>query len=376
MRKLLIILSLLVWSFSSIKAQENLWPNPGFEETEEYWGEMKFVRWAMGARAITEFNFAKEAHSGNRALIIYPTAVQSLNIFDEKEEEIQSYPCKVGDRFTLSYWHKGDLDIETLEVTIRLYDADNKINPFLEKRLPGSKVLTKPDWTEHKVSFTIQASDIPAEKKLDHFDVILTTSNKFNSPQYIIVDDFKLVAESTTPDLILDAPVFEEVRTYEHEIELAWQGHEDNTVSWEVVINDEAPIPTTTPEYLMYGLDEGTDFKVKVCAVKGNVKSPFSEEKVVRTKPIAKGKDDVDRLPHLRTLAPDGSVQKQSIELFYNDLYNHKDAIITYTVDGNPIAPDGCILKLPKKGTQVLEIRIEESPTHIWELIYQLNVFN
>lgn len=379
MKKVFITLSCLLLIVAGLKAQnENLWHDPGFEETEtDRNGDIVSKFWQIGGAQIGSFNTeTTDVHNGKRAIKLYTSENKDLGMYDDDWDWDRSYPCKVGDNFTLSYWHKGTMKTKGLEVTVRLYDGSNKYSFFKEVVIHNSEVMTQSDkWTQHKVEFKINPEDIPTGKTVKHFDVKLKLPYNLSETGYMFLDDFSLMLTPEKPKETLATPVFEEPRAYEHEIELAWTKSNDKAVSWEVVVNGKT-MTTKEPKYTLTQLEDNTGYKVKVRAIKGEIKSDFSEEKTFTTKTMAKSREDVDRLPHLRTIAPDGSVHKQSISLFYNNLYNIKNTKITYKIDGVDAQPEGNILRFPKLGIQELEINIVEDADHTWKLNYKLNVID
>lgn len=356
--------------------KQNLWYNPGFEIKDEYRGEPIYDRWSFNGQPITNFNFNTEKpHSGANSLKLFPTAKGALSIYDADWDLLQRYPAKSGDVFTLSYWHRGSLNVDALEVTIRAYSAKDKYSPILEKTIAGSKVLTQQDWAKKTVAIRIDNADRKADmqdQEIAFFEISLEMPFVFNSDKVIYLDDFELIEGAPEPEVKLEAPAVINTAAFEREIELSWQADTDKQVTWEVVVGDQT-FPVSQPNYILTGLEPRKDYTIKVCSVKGQHKSAYKEIKT-STSLILKNEDDETRLPYLRTLNSAGTAS-QTINLFYSDLYRAKEAKFTYWINGREVKPEGYKLTFPQKGeNQELKIRIEEAPSQIWELTYILEI--
>ncbi|KGN74318.1 hypothetical protein HQ47_04460 [Porphyromonas macacae] len=360
----------------NLLAQEdkNLWYNPGFEIKGDYFGEETFHRWVLKGAPITKFNFETEnPHGGKYCLKLFPTDKVFLSLLDKDEDLGERYSIKAGETLTLSYWHRGDLDVQAMEVFIKVYNETEKFEPILEKKLPGSKVITSKEWAKKVISITVNQEDLPENKrteKISFIEIKFEVPFVFNSKKIIYVDDFSLIRGGEKPGTELEEPKTINTKAYEREIELSWDEVTDKDITWEVVANGNT-YPTNKPTYLLHTLEPSKEYTVKVCAVKGKDKSKYKEVKV-RTSSIFKEDNDITRVPYLRTLNAFDNAP-QTLNLFYSDLYN-ASAKFTYWIDGVKVTPEGYQLKFPKKGKQELKVRIEESTDKVWTLTYNLDV--
>lgn len=169
----------------------------------------------------------------------------------------------------------------------------------------------------------------------------------------------------------LTAPVVQ-ATAYQHEIELSWEDDESEGISWEVIINEDRKIKVTDKRCVIDMLDADTEYSITVNAVKGEEKAEGEELKVY-TKKLQKKKDDLSRIPYLRTVSLDGTCPR-ILPLYYNELANI-GAKITYKLNGQIVTPKDNKLEINSNSYRDrLEIKIDEGDGRVWNIIYYLAV--
>ncbi|MDO4692563.1 MAG: hypothetical protein Q4A64_06805 [Porphyromonadaceae bacterium] len=359
---------------------QNLWFNPGFEELETgnpniplRWNIPVDIQPLRAGAPLSNDN----PHTEKNCIELIPSSKDVyLTLWDSKRDWLQKYEAKDGDTFELSYWHRGELIRPTLTVWIRYYNGKDKYSFIGEQIIPNSAVQPSGDWKQHTLRFAISKEHLKADKKgeeITSFDVMLRMHSYTGSkdPKSIFLDDFSLSKIVVKPPIQVPMPTGVQVSPYEREIELSWDKGLDKEVSWEVTLGEQTH-KTAEARYILTGLEPQKEYVIKVRSVKGDAYSEYREIKV-STSLILKDEQDETRLPYLRTLSPVGTAN-QTINLFYSDLYHASNAKFTYWIDDQETSPKGYQLTFPKKGKQELKVRIEETPTQVWILTYNLDI--
>lgn len=339
----------LFWILAMVaQAQNNLVPNGSFEEgtssKPDYW---YFPNGFAYQRST-------DAHSGNYAAKIYAnTGIFYLN----KNGDSNVIEVQENAQYVFSYWYKGDIVGENMELFISWFTDDSRI-----KRESLGKVSFSNQWKKQELTLTI-----PVGINKMGIAFYVSQGNGFMS-----IDDISLVYKNQGQGGNVAAPTGLAVKEYQREIEVKWDKEADSNLRWEVFVNNQQVGEAQTNRYIVTGLDPAMSYKIKVRAKKLVQVSEFSNEINARTNYMRRPQNDMERVPHLRTLGIDGDCE-QTIDLYYNDLAN-KNANITYFINKNQVFPVNNKLTFPKKGKQTLKIIIEEAPDAKWELDYYLNV--
>lgn len=360
--------------------EKNLWYNPGFEELQDNKENMP-KRWNIPLQLHSLKQNAplvkENPHEGKHCIELSPGGAR-VGIWDDKYDFDQKFDAKEGDIFEVSYWHRGNMIKPTMAIEVRYYGKSGGYSAIHSRTIPNSMVQTQTEWRQHTVKFKISKEDLPEAKRgeeiafIDIKFYVPTIVALGKDPGSIFLDDLSLTKKEPKPEIILTTPTVKG-RSYQREIELAWDKGLDNEVSWEIVVNGGEAISVKEPNYTITALTPNTSYKVKVRTVKEKITSAYSEELTIKTEDLDRTETDETRLPYLRTLSPEGTTN-QTIKLFYNDLYHASQAKFTYWIDGQEVAPKGYLLTAPKKGKQELKVRIEETPTQVWILTYNLDI--
>lgn len=330
------------------QAQENLVLNGGFENGTQNRPENWYFPNDMA------YQRTSQAHSGRYAAQIY---ANSGTFFLTQGGKANIIPVDENHQYTASFWCKSNTYSENLEMIISWYNDNNLI-----KRERLGKTSISLQWKKKEVVLTA-----PVGANLAGISFYVSRANG-----YIILDDVSLVYESGGQEQSIVAPTGLSAKEFQREIALKWDKQAGRNLQWEVFVNDQSVGKTATNAYVVSDLELDTQYTIKVRTLRGGQMSDFSNQLPVRTNNMRRTADDLDRVPHLRTLTIDGVCQ-QTIDLYYNDLAS-KNAKIDYFVNGKRVFPTNKRLTFPKKGIQTLKIIIEESPEAKWELIYTLNV--
>lgn len=137
---------------------------------------------------------------------------------------------------------------------------------------------------------------------------------------------------------------------------------------------------TSGSEYYIVGLKPGTryNFQIKVTSLLQN--GELSDKSQTFTKSfttlnMSKGEDDLQRVPYLRTVRPDGPTFPRTLSMFWNEVAT-PDAEIIYALDGKPIQPVDNQISFPRDDDQhFLDVTIDEKkPGRIWHVRYTFTV--
>ena len=294
------------------------------------------------------FERTTDAHSGSYAAKFYSnTGTFVANIINVTENE----------QYELSFWHKGNVNGQLMEAFVVWYNGDTRLkNESIEK------VNFTNQWKEEKKLFIVPNG---ANKLGIRFYVS-------SGSGYLFLDDVSLVYKGTSGGRPITPPTGIKGERFQREISLSWDKETDQRISWEVFVNNNSVGRSTTNSFIITDLDPLNNYNVKLRAIRGNETSSFTTEESYQTRNFIRGLNEIDRIPHMRTLGLDGECN-QKLNLFYNDLAN-KNAKIQYFIDGQKVMPVGYTLTFPQKGKHKLKVIIEESPNQVWELEYNLNI--
>ncbi|GIZ15327.1 hypothetical protein RCZ15_14670 [Capnocytophaga catalasegens] len=330
------------------QAQSNLVPNGGFEEGSSSRPDNWYFPNGFA------YQRSSDAHSGSYAAKIYANAG---TFYLRQEGETNVIDVEANAQYVLSYWYKGDVPAQNMELYVSWFDGNNRI-----KREALGKVSFTSQWQKREVTLTVPVG-------INKMGIAFYVSQ---SSGFISIDDISLVYQGNGGGGGVSVPTGVSVRGYQREIEVRWDKEVDKRLQWEVFVNNQSVGKSQTNQYLITGLEPQKSYKIKVRALKGVEFSDFSKEINAITSNMIRSQNDMERVPHLRTLNIDGECP-QTIDLYYNDLAN-KNAKIQYFINSKQVFPTNNQLTFPKKGKQTLKIIIEETPNMKWELDYYLDV--
>ncbi len=345
MKKIILLTGILI---ASVVNAQNLVENGGFERSYTHLGQVKFDGWNFN-RYLTVQKVI--GYRGNAAKVYTNNATFRVS----KHGNYNIIKIEPNKEYTLSFWFKGEQASEEIEPIITWYDKNGN---SLRARKNLGKVVAPKEWTKKTFTFTAPA-------------IAVTVNLSFRVSglgRSITIDEVSI--EKTGEGVDVPVPSGIQITPFQREIEISWYRGEPNT-KWEVVVNEESKIVNTN-QYIATGLTPNSDYRIKIRTIIGTDKSEFSEEKYISTRNFNKSKNDLERVPHLRTLTLDG-MPPQTIDLFFNDLYN-VNAKIDYFIDGKVIQPQNNKLHFDKKGSQILKMIIKEEKGLEWEIEYKLNV--
>lgn len=368
--------ALLLSGSANLMAQQtptNLLTNPSFEKLSEYAEQSpryKYEGWSYGAQLLL-MEDTQKPKDGTKSLKIYPSAGGGYLSPVNDDLDLQTYQVGSAEAFTFSFWYRGSIKHPNLETEVRYYNDSDLYTPLQETIIPESAV-TKPNnntWLQKVV-------EIPIPKNLNgkavtHIAVLLKVANNSRESGDISVDLFSLTSGGVKVKVDVPKPMGVKNNAYEREIELSWEKSLDPEIRWEIIEGSNT-YQTTTPNFILTKLLPNKEYKIKICAVKGEDKSEYTEL-AVRTSSILKDRNDDTRVPYLRTLAQSDGYTSKVLRLYYNNLYN-PDAKFTYWIDGTEVKPNKDVLNFNTVGNHRLKVRIEESPEEIWFLNYNLEI--
>lgn len=342
-----------------LSAQQNLIPNGGFET---YRGE-RFTGWLLADPFY--FDRSNDAHSGKYSLKVWANGT-SFTTVRANTNQPNVADIEAGAVYDFAYWHKGDTQktYGTREKNIVLNVFWYKDNERIKtETFPNEAVVPSPtEWQEKKLQLK---APLGVNKVGISFRIR-------NGAGYVQIDDVSLVFKESGSVDTLPTPTKFTRTAHQREIELAWDKKADPDIQWEVVVNDNAPIKVATNSYVIEGLEPNSNHRVKIRAVKGTLVSEYTQEYAITTPRLNYTKDDLDRVPHLRTINNDMRCP-QILSLYYTDLAD-KNAKLTYWIDGTETAPRNGKLHFPKTGKQKIKVVVEESETLKWDIDYEVDV--
>lgn len=334
--------------FSKITAQNNLIENGGFEQVQNN----SFTGWYFD-NILSKEAVTNDVKSGNYAVKVYTTGASFRTL---KSGDFATIDVQERAKYAFSYWCKAEKGNENTEAIITWYDQDNK--PLSNKTELGRNRRSA-SWTEY--SHEVIAPDGAVKAGIAFYIASGTGSLIFDDVSFILKDAGQL--GNVNPPTNIQSKIFQ------REIELSWNN--GNATAWDIVVNNNMPVRTDKNNFVIENLSPNQLYQVKIRSVKGTITSDYSQPEAIMTKPIAYNLNDIERIPHLRTLNENGNCP-QSISLYYNDLADN--AQITYFIDGKSVTPSQNRLVFSKKGEQTLKIHIKETETRQWDLLYKLNV--
>lgn len=357
MKKIFLILSIKLSLMLS--AQQNLIPNGGFET----YRSNRFTGWFLADAHY--FERSTDARSGRNSLKVWAngtsfTTVRANNQFNVAEVE-------AGAVYDFAYWYKGDTQNtstgnreKNIIINVFWYKDDERVKTesFANDMVEPSPTI----WQEKKLQLK---APLGVNKVGISFRIQRGSG-------YVQIDDVSLIFKESGSVDTLPTPTKFTRTIYQREIELAWDKEADPDIQWEVVVNDNAPIKVTTNSYVIEGLEPNSNHRVKIRAVKGTLVSEYTQEYAITTPRLNYTKDDLDRVPYLRTINNDMRCP-QILNLYYTDLAD-KNAKLTYWIDGTETAPRNGKLHFPKTGKQKLKVVVEESETLKWDIDYEVDV--
>ncbi|GIM58755.1 carbohydrate binding domain-containing protein [Capnocytophaga canimorsus] len=330
------------------QAQSNLVPNGGFERGSSSRPDNWYFPNGFA------YERSSDAHSGSYAAKIYANAgtfylhqAGNTNVIDVEE----------GAQYVFSYWYKGGVPGSNMELYISWYQDAKLI-----KRESFGKVSFSGQWQEREVMLTVPVG-------INKMGIAFYVSQ---SRGFINLDDISLVYQGSGGSGEVSVPTGVAVKEYQREIEVRWDKEADRQLQWEVFVNDQSVGKTQTNRFLVTDLEPQKSYRIKVRALRGSEVSDFSKEINSITNNMRRSQNDMERVPHLRTLNINGETL-QTIDLYYHDLAN-KNANIQYFINSKQVFPTNNQISFPKKGKQTLKIIIEEAPNMKWELDYYLDV--
>lgn len=332
-------------------AQENIIPNGGFEQ----YSAGRPVGWYFGS--YLGFSRDRDAHSGRYSAKVWANGDSFIT---SKGGEYNVADVQENSEYQISYWHKGNIPKENVVVSVYWYKDDQRIKTEV---LENEQVLTsETEWKKKEITVN---SPIGVNKVGLEFRLKLQEG-------YILIDDISMVFVKKNDNVKLPMPTGITTKSHQREIEFFWDKEADDTIEWEVQVNNETPHRTKNNAFVVEQLELRTSYSLKVRAVKGEQYSDFTPAISVSTVGMNHSEDSVERVPHLRTLGTDGETP-QSLRLYYYDLAT-PNTIIRYFVDETEIKPTDGVLTFSKKGKQKLKLIIEETPERQWEIEYDIEV--
>ncbi len=344
------------------QSPKNLIENPSFEKLRS--NNKKAENWILSQDLAIKLS-SINPHKGRWCLGFYANSgtISSVRFDPIAYDNIWEYiKVKEGENYRLTYW-------------LRANKEQNNIYPsFTWVTESGAKDFTRmvdkiahigKDWTQVVLDFIVPAG---AERLGLNFRV-----NKVKDGGYIYMDDVALVKTSEGSGQVeYPAPKDLAVKSYQRELEVKWNRGLVEGMSWDIRLNGGETITVNKPFYTFTGLEPNTQYKVEVRCHKDNAYSEFTEPNFISTKNYTAERDDLARLPYIRTIDEFG-ICSQTIKLYFHNLYN-VNAKITYLFDGEELKPLGKTLTFPKKGKHRLQLRIEEDKEHSWVLDYKLTI--
>lgn len=242
--------------------------------------------------------------------------------------------------YKYSFWVKSEQGKGKLVVKIefgrRAWAKSTKNDP-----INISDTIT-PTQTWQKVEGTFKT---PTHEEVKYSQFIISleegywevTEGVFDSEKYYF-DDAALYLASDAPSdgPVATLPALKDVKTraFQREIELSWSGSSEDT-TWEVYLgeSDKLHLKSKEAKAVVDGLQPGTEYKLRVRAVKGEEFSEWYEE-TIKTNELSVPANDKYRTPYLRTITMSGQVPLK-LPLYFHDLYGESPKV-TVTVDGKP----------------------------------------
>ncbi len=295
-----------------------------------------------------------EHHSGSHAASAYSTGgTISFDVGNGVGEAMNVVP---GTKFVLSYWYKGAeaAGIRNLFPTLWWRDASGKATKQ-ELRDKGVRIGT--EWQQQTIEFTAPATAAKLE-------IQIAVSLDGNGKQFFL-DDFSLTSEVPKANIGVPSEL-QAKKTYQRELELTWG--EVTGATYELQVGDKT-FQSSTNSFLLTGLMPGTNYEVKVRALKDGGQSSWVVASV-QTSALTTQVNDEMRTPYLRTIGSDGTCAT-ALQLFYSELHG-SDATFAYKINGQTATPKEHILTLPK-GRSTLQVEVKEANDRIWLLIYTLD---
>lgn len=346
-----------------LKAQNmekvNILPNGGFED----WENEQPVNWSVDERLFPErVSESRPGGTGNYALKVY--------LADEYIDMSEPVPIKAGIKYVLSFWYKGNINYNRIMRVNLFWYTDESITNRMYDVLRVS--TEKDEWKQAKIVVT--APDNVNKVKMR---VRMKSAYMGN----VVFDDFSMVPEGSDdkldPARDLEPPKNLKLKTYQGEMEASWDRVANAEVKWEVTFDGKVETTTSENSFIKTNLFPGSEHIIKVRAVKENKFSSYTEQ-TVTTKAMKHTKESENRVPYLRSIVPDGSIEGRFLKLYYNELAT-PNAQISYKLNGITIEPKGNTLEFPEfEGTYRqfrLEIYIKEGEGYEWEIQYpQLGV--
>lgn len=362
MYKLLLPAAIFILAAINVNAQSNsngeILTNGGFEQWDR---PGKPSGWRIQESLYPEqVKDSRPGGSGTEALKVY---FNELSFYLDP-----SVPVKTETKYTFSFWYKGNLDYKEIKLSA-LWWKDGSI-----KKRDYDFILATTDKDEWKQAKGV----ITSPSDIDAMTMKVKVDYGYNG--HVIFDDFSVIPEGggiSEPEL--EAPQNLKITPYQGEMEISWDKVDDSEVQWEVTFDDNVETTTTENVFVKTNLVPGSNHTVKIRAVKGDVKSEFSEKSEL-TQSMEKGINDPKRIPYLRTVTPDGNSEGRTLKLYFNELAN-PEAKISYKLNGNPIEPKNNTLEFPAFNEDFkkfqLEVFINEDEGREWEITYpQLGVKN
>lgn len=325
---------------------QNLIPNGSFEE---YSGG-RFTNWWFDNLLYIEPN--SDAKDGRQSVIVYANgATFSTN----RAGVTQVIDIEGGAQYEYSAWYKGKTGNETMSFSLAWFDSSgNRI------RAEISSVNASTSWEEFKKTFTAPKEAVKA-----------SVGGRISRDGTSLLIDAMSLVQLGGSSTEITPPVGVSGTTFQREIALRWEGDTNKQIRWEIVVGSNPPIKVSKNNYVVENLQPNQNYTIKIRTVKGSETSEFVTQNF-RTEAIDFTENDLQRIPHLRTIEPYGKTGR-TISLYYNDLWN-QDAQFLYWIDGNKVTPTNSELTFPKSGTQKLKIQIKETANRIWDLDYTLRV--
>ncbi|MDO5104717.1 fibronectin type III domain-containing protein [Capnocytophaga sp.] len=345
------ITAFLIAFVHSLTAQTNLVENGDFEQVESN----RFTAWNFDRFLNVEIA-TDDVKSGRYAAKVYATGASFRT---SKAGDFATIQVQEGARYTFSYWSKSEGRNNSCDAFITWYDQNNRL---LSVRTNLERSEKNNTWQPATYEITAPTG---AFKASIGFFIPVASSGA------LLFDDISFVLKDLGDAGNLTPPYDIQSDAFQREIELSW-GKSANATAWDIVINDKDPIRTEKNSLVIENLQPQTAYEVKVRAVKGNLTSQYSPAKRITTTSMAYQTEDIERIPHLRTINRNGNCP-QTISLYYNDLIPENTQIV-YFIDGKTVNPDKNTLTFPKKGKQTLKIYIKETESREWELQYKLNI--
>lgn len=356
MKRYIIFILLLIGKLAF--AQKNLIPNGSFET----YSRGRVLNW----RFSQYLNFEKttDAKDGKYAAKFWANG-GSINLID-KDYNYNVISIEENTEYKFSFWYKGEIfmrnslfsPMKNITTIITWFKDEERIKSEFRD---NDNVIATSQWQKKEIILQVPPG---ANKMGISFNIKIGDG-------YGILDDVSLVfSKKIAPPL--PAPTNFVATPHQREIELSWDREADESIAWEIVVDDRQPVRTTHNRYTVEDLQINKSYLVKVRAVRGEAKSEFTKELKINTENFNRTKESIERVPHLRTLGNSAQIPK-TIRLYYNDLIN-KDAVIKYFIDGIEFFPQNRELTFPKLGQQKLNVSIDEGENYQWELEYDVNV--